>query len=210
MCATAVSGARVNKRQIKEKEGEKSIPIVYRYTDLDDNIVKYIGIVTSKNKTRTLEDRIKEHYTKHEWAYGNFKIDYFTVASRTDAEAFESHLISFYKTYLYYNKAKADWGLSQYLPNVNCWTHYITYYKNFSKDKNREPVKVYNHKVQNLNHIKHYKIFKYRNGYCTHVPDFTKSEGRRKVQRKTKEEIITYLNEFYGDSIYSEKDVEEL
>ena len=41
-------------------------------------------------------------------------------------------------------------------------------------------------------------------------PDFTKSEGRRKVQRKTKEEIITYLNEFYGDSIYSEKDVEEL
>lgn len=66
------------------------------------------------------------------------------------------------------------------------------------------------HKVTNLQSIKHYKIFRHRNGYCTHIPDFTKPEGRRKVQRKTKEEIISYLNEFYGEEVYSEKDVEGL
>lgn len=32
---------------------------VYKYTDLLDNVVKYVGIVWGK--TRTLQDRIKEH-----------------------------------------------------------------------------------------------------------------------------------------------------
>lgn len=35
---------------------------VYRYTDLSDNIIKYIGIVWGKN--RTLKQRLIEHKKK--------------------------------------------------------------------------------------------------------------------------------------------------
>lgn len=90
---------------------------IYRYTDLSDNIIKYVGIVWGKS--RTLKQRIHEH--KKEWWYKNtsWKIEYINadIDSRTDAEYFESHYISLYGTDKYFNSAKSGWGVSKYLPD---------------------------------------------------------------------------------------------
>ena len=59
-------------------------------------IVKYIGIVHNNN--RTLEQRIKEH-AKDKWYIGkDWMIEYVKLATRSEAEAFESHYISKYGT----------------------------------------------------------------------------------------------------------------
>lgn len=91
--------------------------IVYRYRDKRDDIIKYVGIVYGRD--RTLKQRIKEHekddwYNKSEWI-----IEYISanIDNRTDAEYFESHYISLYRTDRYYNKSKAGWGISNYLPD---------------------------------------------------------------------------------------------
>ena len=95
---------------------------VYRYRDKKDGIIKYVGIVWSNN--RTLFQRIKEHerddwYKKSEWY-----IEYISenITTRTDAEYFEAHYISLYKTDQYYNIKKSGWGVSNYLPERNDWT----------------------------------------------------------------------------------------
>lgn len=41
---------------------------VYRYTDLTDNVIKYVGIVWKDN--RTLDDRIYEHSYFDGWCIG--------------------------------------------------------------------------------------------------------------------------------------------
>ncbi len=91
---------------------------VYRYIDADDNKIKYVGIVYGKS----FGGRITAHASQDDWRYkGNWRIEYFECDNRSEAEAFESHLIALYKTYEHYNKAKKNWGLNKYLPNVEEW-----------------------------------------------------------------------------------------
>ena len=95
-----------------------SKPCVYRYIDTTDNVVKYVGIV-HKSK---LEKRLLTHANNDKWALNEcWKVEYFECENRSEAEAFESHLIALYETHKYYNKAKANWGVNKYLPNVESW-----------------------------------------------------------------------------------------
>lgn len=56
---------------------------VYRYTDIADGIVKYVGIVSSEN--RTLLQRVKEHQTYDDWCNGSqWKIEYLEINNKTD------------------------------------------------------------------------------------------------------------------------------
>lgn len=97
---------------------------IYRYTDLADNIIKYVGIVWSDN--RTLKQRLYEHSKNDEWCKnGNFKIEYIKVKSRTDAEFLEAHYISLYHTDKYYNDSKSEWGISSFVPyKESDWKEY--------------------------------------------------------------------------------------
>lgn len=84
---------------------------VYRYTDVKDGIIKYVGIVTAEG--RTLSERISEHSKLDEWTKGKkWKIEYLEVANKTDAEFLESHFISLFHTYNFYNVKKSNWGTS--------------------------------------------------------------------------------------------------
>ena len=169
--------------------------VVYRYIDLKDNITKYIGIITSKSKNRCLEDRLKEHNTRDKWAKGNYRIEYFLVKSRTDAEAFESHLIAYYKTYEYHNKAKKDWGLSAYLPTNIDWKFYITYEDSFTQNKNRRNCETQYSFIP----IKKPKIWKGKNGkWYAYIPDTTKERGYRLVKRVKKVDLENILIDRYG------------
>lgn len=97
---------------------------IYRYTDLTDNIIKYVGIVWSNN--RTLKQRLYEHSKNDEWCKnGKFKIEYIKVQSRTDAEFLEAHYISLYHTDKYYNDSKSEWGISSFVPyKESDWQEY--------------------------------------------------------------------------------------
>ena len=84
--------------------------VIYRYTDLYDGIIKYVGIVWSDN--RTLFDRVKEHRSDEWYNEGRWKIEYLqkSVNTRTDAEILERHYISKFHTNEWFNKAKSSWG----------------------------------------------------------------------------------------------------
>lgn len=85
---------------------------VYRYTDFEDNIIKYVGIVWSEN--RTLLQRVKEHQLFDEWCNGKqWKIEYLEIDNKTDCEGLEGHFISLYGTNEWFNKGKANWGVSK-------------------------------------------------------------------------------------------------
>lgn len=91
---------------------------IYRYTDLEDNTIKYIGIVWSEN--RTLEQRINEHAKYDDWCKNKkWKIEYLyeNINTRTDAEYLEAHYISLYETDKYFNIKKAGWGVSSFIQN---------------------------------------------------------------------------------------------
>lgn len=96
---------------------------IYRYTDIADNIIKYVGIVWGKN--RTLIQRVIEHKKNDEWCRTrNWKIEYITngIDTRSEADAFESHYISLYNTSKYFNIAKDNYGVNKYLPDrENDW-----------------------------------------------------------------------------------------
>lgn len=123
---------------------------IYRYVDINDGVIKYVGIVFGN--TRTLERRIKEH--EKDWWYpkGVWKIEYITeeIDSRSEAEAFESHYISLFHTEMYYNRAKAGWGVNKYLPDrTNDFIEYIPGMKilddiELSKHKLRDVESQYN------------------------------------------------------------------
>lgn len=91
---------------------------VYKYIDKADNQVKYVGIVYGV--TRSLTQRIVEH-TKDSWyqTSDEWEIWYLDedINSRTDAEYFESHYISLYGSDKFFNRTKAGWGISKYLPD---------------------------------------------------------------------------------------------
>lgn len=96
---------------------------VYKYIDLEDNITKYIGIIWSDN--RSLAQRIEEHRREDEWCKNKtWRIEYFYVNTRTDAECLEAHYIEFYKTYNYYNTSKSNWGICSFLPVGIQWNLY--------------------------------------------------------------------------------------
>ena len=102
---------------------------VYRYVDLHDEKIKYVGIVWSDN--RTLEQRVKEHSKQDEWCVnGCWRVEYLQkeVKSRIDAELLEAHYISQFKTNEWYNTSKANWGTSELLQNdaEEVWKEYTT------------------------------------------------------------------------------------
>lgn len=91
---------------------------VYRYIDIEDNTIKYVGIVRSG----FLCDRIQSHEREDKWCQNKpWRIEYFECDTQSEVEAFEAHLIALYGTYKYYNKQKASWGINKYLPNVEKW-----------------------------------------------------------------------------------------
>lgn len=98
---------------------------VYRYTDLEDGIIKYVGIVWSEN--RTLKQRVKEHATNDDWCKNkSWLIEFIeeNINSRTDAEYFEAHYISLYETDKWFNQKKSGWGKSSFLPERKDWKVY--------------------------------------------------------------------------------------
>lgn len=99
------------------KETEKTL-CVYRYTDIEDEQIKYVGIVR-KGK---LSNRLQSHETDDEWCKNRgWFIEYFDCDTQSEAEAFEAHLIALYGTDKYYNVKKAGWGINKYLPDVEKW-----------------------------------------------------------------------------------------
>lgn len=80
--------------------------IVYCYQDLYDDIIKYVGITSRK-----LAQRVAEHKKYDAWVNtSSWKIQYFYVGTKSESESWESHLITKYSTYNWYNVAKKDWG----------------------------------------------------------------------------------------------------
>jgi len=108
------------KRDYPTKKGLEH-PYVYRYIDKRDNKTKYVGIVYRGN----FKDRIARH-KKDLWnGDSEWKIQYFQVVNRSEAEAIESHLIALYETHKYYNVAKSNWGINSYLPSFeDRWIDY--------------------------------------------------------------------------------------
>lgn len=91
------------------------MPFVYRYIDKADGVVKYVGIVC-RNCDNALHKRIKEHFNSDDWAkLFNWRVEYIEVKTKGDAHALEGHLISYYKTYEWFNKAKSDYGLLSFI-----------------------------------------------------------------------------------------------
>lgn len=88
---------------------------VYKYTDLDDLQVKYVGIVYGER--RTLRQRIGDHAREKKFRNKRWKIEFFSadINTRTDAEYYEAHFISLYGTDKWLNKSKAGWGISTVL-----------------------------------------------------------------------------------------------
>lgn len=106
-------------KKLKHNENIKDVKMcVYRYTDISDGIVKYIGIVHKGNLTT----RLNQHTMQDYWYFdGIWQVDYFECDTRSEAEAFESHLIAYYKTGEYYNRTKIKWGINKFLPNTDSW-----------------------------------------------------------------------------------------
>ena len=107
---------------------------VYRYTDLEDLLTKYVGIVYGE--TRTLQQRLNEHKNNDAWCKNkNWRIEYFYVNTRTDAECLEAHFIALYKTYNYYNTLKKEWGICSFLPIGIQWNIYSEDFSEMDKLK---------------------------------------------------------------------------
>jgi hypothetical protein len=102
----------------KLTEETKQTLCVYRYRDMDDGIIKYVGIV----RNGLLSDRILGHFYDDKWAKDKvWQVDYFKCDTQSEVEAFEGHLIALYGTDKYLNIQKAGWGLNKYLPDVEDW-----------------------------------------------------------------------------------------
>lgn len=102
---------------------------VYRYTDLEDNVIKYVGIVWSDK--RELAQRIYEHSLYDWWCQDTlWKIEYIEtpINTRTDAEYMESHFISLFHTGMTengYNTKKDGWGVSSFIKENWDWEEYV-------------------------------------------------------------------------------------
>lgn len=117
--------------------------VVYRYIDLNDNEIKYVGIVWSGN--RTLKQRVEEHYKNDSWCdKGHWRIEYVLrdVNTRTDAEYLEAHYTNKFRNPNgeWFGKTKLNWGESEIIDDSNDnWEVYSTDEKSksdFSKSFN--------------------------------------------------------------------------
>ena len=103
---------------------------VYKYKDLDDGVVKYIGI------TDNLDRRISQHKKEGGFLGHRWDICYLQVPTKSDAESLEAHFIAVYNTHLFLNKAKAQWGqLSFYNDQTYEWKPYSTKVLQKSKEE---------------------------------------------------------------------------
>lgn len=112
--------------------------LVYRYIDNEDGIIKYVGLTSRK-----LSLRVKEHEKLDAWVKTSkgWHIDYFHVDTKSQSEAWESHLIALYHTDKWYNKAKNDWGLIQeFIPITPCWSLYSDNGDIFDFPKEKLPI----------------------------------------------------------------------
>lgn len=103
------------------------MPYIYRYTDLADNKIKYVGLVYEDSRTRLCR-RLVEHthdcnkksspWSKYKKA--SFKIEVLgpdQVKTKNDAEMLEAHFIATYETFNEINDAKKTWGRSSFIDN---------------------------------------------------------------------------------------------
>lgn len=92
---------------------------IYRYKDLKDNKIKYIGIVYgNKNSIKT---RHWQHKGKDKWCkLSDFECEYldYEVTNKTDLHLLEAHFIGKYKTFNYFNISKGDWGESNLIIDI--------------------------------------------------------------------------------------------
>lgn len=122
----------------------------YKYTDLKDNNVKYVGIVFGEK--RRLIDRIIEH-EKDGWfkSTNEWLIEYHEVDNRSIAESYESHYISLYNPC--FNISKKCWGINKLLPEVK-WCVFSDndrVIKNkLSETYDRNAVSTYHNKLSNI------------------------------------------------------------
>lgn len=77
---------------------------VYKYTDLSDGIVKYVGI------TNNMAARVYQHTLDKLGKIKSWNIEYAEYPTRADVEFLEGHLISLYGTATYFNVAKSGFG----------------------------------------------------------------------------------------------------
>lgn len=136
---------------------------VYKYVDIETNLVKYIGIVNNGS----LANRHRRHMRDDWYKSGKFKIEYIQCNNQSETESIESHLISLYSENQLYNKAKQGWGLNKYLPNDYNWNelnitiedliidmkNFVTYSKDVGKHVDfriREWINLYDY-IKNIN-----------------------------------------------------------
>lgn len=103
--------------------------IVYRYIDLIDYIIKYIGISQDYNG---FKGRVRDHYGQWWGKLSTYRIEYTEVATINDANCLEGHLIAYYETYKYFNKSKKKWGKCSWISDEDSivWKEYIPDFKN--------------------------------------------------------------------------------
>lgn len=141
---------------------------VYKYVNKETKEVDYVGIIWSEN--RRMSQRVSEHSMYDGMNKELYDIYYFVVDTRTDSEVWESHLISYYKTYEKLNKSKSSWGECSYLKGKEDDIEWKKYIKR--KRVSREYEKIGD---------KDWNVFSY--AMSRYLP--------------TREE---YLNDFYGEN----------
>ena len=91
------------------------MPYIYKYTDKNDGLVKYVGII--RNDTN-FPRRFTQHWRDEWFSKGDWQIEYCEFPSVSDVEALEGHFITIYGSAEWYNKAKATWGRLSFLPEI--------------------------------------------------------------------------------------------
>ncbi|MDT4370609.1 hypothetical protein RO865_17705 [Blautia faecis] len=173
---------------------------IYRYTDLSDDVIKYVGIIWSEN--RSLKQRIEEHYRQDEWCKNKeWKIEYIeeNIKTRTDAEYLESHYIALFHTDNWYNKNKAGWGISNLLPDRDRWIlydeeKYKLIIENKKLKEENKALKKYIHYNTKQNIIISGTLPIWSEGTLFHT-----NESRKNNYKKSKDQIWTNgkINYFY-------------
>ena len=173
----------------------------YKYTDLADNIVKYIGIVQVEG--RTVSKRAKDHFyapKDKEWFREKiWKIEYIYCKTRSDCEALENHCIALYGTYKYYNKAKANWGLCTFIGDIKWEGEFI-----YDATRNEETGKIKDEHLERLCKKSMY-IFSAPRNICFFK---TFKEEPIKIYKGLDEENLKYAKEnnlLYLDNLQYQK-----
>lgn len=175
---------------------------VYRYTDTNDGIIKYVGIVWSEN--RTLRQRIREHSIYDDWCQDKqWKIEYLfeDINTRTDAEYMEAHYISLYQTDQYYNIKKAGWGISSFIPHRDNWQLFDS-----KKDSVLEKIENELSSVKNENNILNEQI-KSLQHYISYLEENIRSKETKVSENtltnnKLEKVDVSHKYEYNGETLY--------